>query len=284
MRPAWLGRRGRRIPSSLASWKSSPDPFQCRDLDSWRFHQGASSRESSILAQVASKMPLMSPQPPGQPSVSPILALVWDQSAWSLTLTVSLWLILMIGAVLILLALWRWRAGGITFRSFEIDQAEIGVGSSKFRFKPNLTDKQVAYAIWVELSTRKIGLPIDFEHDVIAEVYDSWFNFFSVTRELVRGVPVNQVKRDSTQAIIKLSIEVLNQGLRPHLTRWQARFRRWYERELKRYDSEEGAEVLDPQQIQVQFPQYAELKEDMYRVNNSLIIYRRKMYELVMKD
>lgn len=199
-------------------------------------------------------------------------------------MTISLSLLIFLALVAAALAIWRWWAGGIAFRSFEIDQAEIGVGSNKFRFKPNLTDRQVAYAIWVELSTRKIGLPIDFEHDVIAEIYDSWFNFFSVTRDLVKGIPVNQVKRDSTQAIIKLSIEVLNEGLRPHLTRWQARFRHWYEREVNKYDKGEAGGVIDPQQIQAKFPQYAELKDDMDRVNQALIRYRRKMHELVLKD
>ncbi len=142
----------------------------------------------------------------------------------------------------------------------------------------------MAYAIWVELSTRKIGLPIDFDHDVVAEIYDSWYNFFSVTRDLLKSVPVTQVKRGSTQAIIKLSIEVLNEGLRPHLTRWQARFRRWYERELKRYGESSGEDVLDPQQIQAQFPKYDELKSDMERVNKALMRYRAKMRELVLKD
>ena len=199
-------------------------------------------------------------------------------------MTISLSLVIFLALVAAALVIWRWWAGGITFRSFEIDQAEIGVGSNKFRFKPNLTDRQVAYAIWVELSTRKIGLPIDFEHDVIAEIYDSWFNFFSVTRDLVKGIPVNQVKRDSTQAIIKLSIEVLNEGLRPHLTRWQARFRRWYEHEISKSDKDETGTMIDPQQIQANFPQYAELMEDMQRINQALIKYRRKMYELVLKD
>lgn len=224
------------------------------------------------------------PSPP-QPSVpSPLLTLAWDQAAWTFTLTVSFWLILGLALVAVALALWKWWSGAFAFRSFEIDQAEIGVGNSKFRFKPNLTDKQIAYAIWVELSTRKIGLPIDFEHDVIAEIYDSWFMFFSVTRDLVKSVPVNQVKREGTQAIIRLSIEVLNEGIRPHLTRWQARFRRWHERELKKHDVDEGGAVFDPQQIQANFPQYVALKEDMQRVNQALMRYRRKMHELVLKD
>lgn len=186
--------------------------------------------------------------------------------------------------IAVMLLVWRYLAGGLSFKSFEIDQAEIGIGNQKFSFKPNMTDRQVAYAIWVELSTRKIGLAIDFENDVIAEIYESWYGFFAVTRDLVKGIPANKVKRDSTQKIIGLSIEVLNEGLRPHLTKWQARFRHWYDRELSRYDESDGIELLDPQLIQAKFPKYDELKEDMERVNQALIKYRTKMRNLVLKD
>lgn len=213
-----------------------------------------------------------------------LIELTWQSNDWTLSLTISATLIA--AAIILTAALltWRYLVGGFGVSEFEIDQAEIGVGSSKFKFKPNITDRQVAYAIWVELSTRKIGLPIDLDHDVVAEVYDSWYNYFSVTRELIKGIPANQVKRQSTQAIIRLSIEVLNEGLRPHLTQWQARFRTWYNRELKRYEASTGTDSLDPQQIQATFPQFTELRADLERVNESLIRYRRKMKELVMKD
>ena len=142
-------------------------------------------------------------------------------------------------------------------------------------FKPNDTDRQIAYSIWVELSTRKIGLPIDLDHDVISDVYDSWYNFFGVTRELVKTIPVSKVRNDSTGKIIKLSIEVLNEGLRPHLTQWQARYRRWYEHKIKdNFD-------MSPQDIQKGFPEYDALSSDLLAVNNRLIKYRSKMNELV---
>jgi hypothetical protein len=216
--------------------------------------------------------------------ITTLLSIDWDSTARSLNTTVNYVALLAAIGLLALVLLLRWMKSEWTWKNFEIDQAEIGVGSSKFRFKPNVTDRQIAYAIWVELSTRKIGLDIDFDHDVIAEIYDSWHHFFTVTRELVKDIPVVKVKRDSTQAIIKLSIEVLNEGLRPHLTRWQARFRRWYERELKRYDEGKSEVVLDPQQIQRQFPQYDALRADMERVNKALMRYRLKMRELVLKD
>lgn len=158
---------------------------------------------------------------------------------------------------------------------WELDGAELGLGDQKFAFKPNNTDRQIAYSIWVELSTRKIGLPIDAEDDVISEVYDSWYAFFSVTREMIKDIPVSKVRGASTSKIIDLSVEVLNEGLRPHLTKWQARFRHWYDRQM---DSKSDAE---PQELQKNFPAYDELMADLLEVNKRLMTYRLKMNELV---
>lgn len=165
--------------------------------------------------------------------------------------------------------------GGL--RRFEIDQAQFGLGQQKLTLRPNDTDRQIAYKIWVELSTRKIGLPIDLDDDVIFEIYDSWYNFFSVTRELIKDVPISKFRRKDTEKIIRLSIDVLNSGLRPHLTKWQARFRRWYERAL---DQEERIDFA-PQDVQKDFPEYGALSDDLLRVNQGLVQYRLKMYELV---
>ena len=164
-----------------------------------------------------------------------------------------------------------------SLRGLEIDEAEFGLGDQKITLRPNTTDLQIAYKIWVELSTRKIGLPIDLDHDVIAEVYDSWYKFFAVTREHIKEVPATRFRRKDTERIIRLSIEVLNCGVRPHLTKWQARFRRWYEKALSKEDNLD----IDPQDIQKEFPQYEELVEDMRVVNKRLIQYRQKLHELL---
>lgn len=163
------------------------------------------------------------------------------------------------------------------WKSFEINEAEFGLGKQKIKLTPNLVDQQIAYKIWVELSTRKIGIPIDTANDVIAEIYDSWFNFFSVTRELIKDVPVQKFRRKDTEQIIRLSIEVLNHGIRPHLTLWQARFRRWYENQL----NQPGNADIHPQDIQKMFPQFDELEKDLLEVNQRLINYREKMYEII---
>jgi hypothetical protein len=167
-----------------------------------------------------------------------------------------------------------WGSRG--YKALEIDEAEIGIGSGKIRLRPNYTDRQVAYQIWVELSTRKLGLKIDLDHDVIVDIYDSWHDFFGITRDLIKSIPVSRASDESTRKIIRLSIEVLNEGLRPHLTRWQARFRAWYDQQLQA----PAAEYEDPQAIQKRFGQYDALKADLLDVNNRLIAYRSAMRRL----
>lgn len=194
----------------------------------------------------------------------------------SLSLTINWEILVLIILLVIIYFIYRWIKNESFGSDFEIDKAEIGIGSGKISFKPNKDDQQIAYAIWVELSTRKIGVPIDLKHDVIYEIYDSWYNFFSITRELIKDIPVSKVKNNSTQKIINLSIDILNNGLRPHLTSWQARFRYWYEKELKKEEN------IDPQTIQESYPKFNELKEDLLTVNNRLIKYREKMKEIVL--
>ena len=202
---------------------------------------------------------ILSPVPPDDCTLSIVVA------------TVALAIALVIISAM-LVARRRWSARRIS--DFEIDAAEVGIGDFKISFKPNDTDRQIAYSIWVELSTRKIGLPIDLENDVISEVYDSWYNFFGVTRELVKTIPVSKVRQDSTGKIVMLSIEVLNEGLRPHLTKWQARYRRWYEHQIQNHFEK------SPQEIQKDFPEYEALCSELLSVSNRLIKYREKMNEL----
>ena len=110
-----------------------------------------------------------------------------------------------------------------------LDTQYIGRHSS-VKLKYNRKDQEVAYKLWVELSTRKIGLPFDQENDVITEVYNSWYDFFKIARELLKDIPASRLPYSND--LIKLTERVLNVGLRPHLTKWQAKYRQWYNNEF----------------------------------------------------
>ena len=113
---------------------------------------------------------------------------------------------------------------------YETVEATLKIGEiGEVKIAPNYEARQIAYQVWVELSTRKIGLPFDPDHDVIIEVYDSWHKAFGEIRNLAKGIPAHRIERsEDVRKLVELMFKVLNEGLRPHLTRWQAEFRRWY--------------------------------------------------------
>ena len=153
-------------------------------------------------------------------------------------------------------------------KSLTIDEVNLGIGNSSVKISYSKKDQEIAYKIWVELSTRKIGLRFDKENDVIKEVYDSWYTFFETARELLKDIPGNRIPYSGD--LIELTEKVLNIGLRPHLTKWQAKYRRWYEEELKR---DSGT----PQDIQKKYPEYNALVEDLLETNEKMIEYKKLM-------
>jgi hypothetical protein len=158
-----------------------------------------------------------------------------------------------------------YRSNSILSKSFEINCAEIGMKD------------QIAYKLWVELSTRKIGLSIDYDNDVIIEIYNSWYEFFRITRELIKSVPINKIrKNESSYQLVEVAIEVLNEGIRPHLTKWQAKFRKWYFIESEKAENK----GISPQELQKRFSGYEELIADMKRVNANLIRYKEILQKI----
>lgn len=175
--------------------------------------------------------------------------------------------LILIGAILVcVLAACRWRN---VFRIWKPVEAEVELGGiGKVTLRPSYDDIQIAHKAWVELVTRKAALPFEEEHDVVAEVYSSWYALFQEMRVLVKCIPAEKVRASKdTQVLVLLLIEALNKGLRPHLTKWQARFRHWYEEALKK------APGRSPQEVQREFPQFKELVEDLHKVNKQLVQY-----------
>ncbi len=163
----------------------------------------------------------------------------------------------------------------------ELTGAEFGTAGVKTTFKANIQDQQVGYMFWVELSTRKIGIPIDENHDVIEEIYNSWYEFFKVSRELIKGIPVNKLQEnESTRQLVKVTIHILNNDIRQHLTKWQAKYRRWWESVV----SDPKNISLSPQDIQKTYPEYELLIKEMRAVNKNLILYKEKLKKMVVGE
>lgn len=167
-------------------------------------------------------------------------------------------------------------------QKYKPKQIKIGTDGVEYTIVPNCMVVQTAYKFWVELQTRKLGLPIDLEHDVIVEVYNSWYTFFGVTRELIKKIPADELKDKNTQDLIKMALEVLNNHVRLHLTKWQAMFRKYYDAMIE----DENNKDKSPQEIQKEFKKnedycYEKLSEDLMNVNKILIEYKNNLEKLI---
>ena len=124
----------------------------------------------------------------------------------------------------------------------------------------------LAHEAYVELITRKAALKFEEGDDVLTEIYDSWYELFSEVRRLTRQIDAGELARNADlRRLHDLLVAVLNEGLRPHLTRWHARLRHWYAVEV------ETRRDASPQEVQRGFPEYQELVASL-RVANQLLI------------
>ena len=149
--------------------------------------------------------------------------------------------------------------------------APFALGTYSFD-KAELSQKEldIAWKLYVQLNTRKAAIPIDENNDIINDVYSSWYEMFKLTREYLLEFSAKDLEsNENAQEIVQLSIDVLNKGLRPHLTEWQGKYKKWYEKAVE----EEENKTLTPQEIQKKYPEYNELIKSMKEVNTELIKY-----------
>ncbi len=200
-------------------------------------------------------------------------------SNWDLSIVINIWVLMIITILFIILPIgWKYiRKRKHIFGSLFVKEYELTVAGNKIKVAIDLKDKEVVYQTWVEMATRKVGMAIDLENDVIVEVYNSWYDFFNIVRNYIKEMPIN--KLDGSLDLIDKLLLILNGGLRQHLTSWQAKFRKWYEFEK---DNDDSAN-LSPQDIQKKYPLYNELSTDLLKVNAELITLKNDLYNMLFK-
>lgn len=192
--------------------------------------------------------------------------------AFTLELGPVLWL--GIPVVAFVWALWhaRWRRWFKRWKPVRFRLALIGV---ECEITPNDETAQVAHQAYVELVTRKAALPFDEQHDAVSEVYDSWYALFGELRKLARTISAREVRDEAALcSLLDLLTDVLNKGLRPHLTRWQGPYRSWLKHE--RTDDPRSPESA----LQRKFPEYEELVADLKGTNAMLTELTVKLGQL----
>ena len=207
-----------------------------------------------------------------------ILNLAFDYAKPELIIETDWFFLIALFVLVIIIILLKRGLKSWNFPIVELEMEISGSPKAKFKAKRDDSNIYIANRIYIELVTRKAALPIEEDKDVIAEVYDSWHNLFGIIREEVKNVPGHYLRSHvSTKALIGLTTKILNEGLRPHLTEYQAKFIKWYKEELEK----DSSKNLSPQAIQQKYDKYSELITDMKNVNQILINYSNELKKLI---
>ena len=185
---------------------------------------------------------------------------------------------LLIGTILIVFLLSIFKILFYFFRKkIKIVNLNIEIGNiGNITLELNKEVSKIAHKTWVEIMTRKVGLTFEEDKDVIVEVYNSWYKLFEIIRELLKNVEPNK-KDKNVEKLEDILIKTLNEGLRPHLTKWQAKFRRWYDIELKKEENNK----VPPQEIQKRYEEYDNLVKDLKNTNEKMVQFAQELKKLI---
>ncbi|WP_139392818.1 hypothetical protein [Aeromonas hydrophila] len=217
-----------------------------------------------------------------QPIELNIASISLDGFNSALKINIPVPLLITIALILFIILFKKIQPALKNYKADEITIKEPFTGT-QIKIKPSIEDKKIAHKIWTELVTRKAALPFQRDKDVIIEVYDSWHTLFQCVREQIAALPVEKLsgkEKKDTENLIDISMMVLNDGLRPHLTEWQAKYRSWYKVEREK----ECNKSTSPQDIQRTYVYYEQLVSDIENVNRKLQLFSDELKKFVRSN
>jgi hypothetical protein len=99
----------------------------------------------------------------------------------------------------------------------------FGIGSASWESDP--TERKAAWELYVELVTRIAVQPLASEEGLMREALNSLYSLFGSTREILRTAGPNVGA--SKKSVGGIAIAVLNNGLRPLLSKWHPILQEW---------------------------------------------------------
>jgi hypothetical protein len=99
----------------------------------------------------------------------------------------------------------------------------FGIGGAEW--ETDATERRAAWSLYIELVTRISTQPLAFEQGLTREALNSLYSLFGSTREILKEAgPDVGASRSSVGGI---AIAVLNNGLRPFLSKWHPLLATW---------------------------------------------------------
>jgi hypothetical protein len=134
------------------------------------------------------------------------------------------------------------------------------------KFAINLEYRRVAWRLFVETLTRVATQPLGTEDGSLREALTSLYSLFGATRELLKNMPPSKPKPTSKLTVEMLAMKMLNQEIRPFLSKWHVRLRRF---EAARPGAEES-----------EWSQNEDCRKELESVRTQLVNYTKAFGQL----
>lgn len=209
-----------------------------------------------------------------------IIEFFFNKENGTFSLTMNLWvLLLLITTIIIIQYLIKlYKKKSVIEKDIQPVKLKYSLAGAEVEYEisRNYQNIEIAHRIYIELITRKAAIEIEEDKDVIVEIYNSWYSLFQVTRNELKSIDGKLIKDNNTSSqLVKLLTDILNKGLRPHLTEYQAKFRKWYSEQL------ENDKSSSPQEIQSKYEEIGPLMTSMKTVNHTLIEYSKQLKKII---
>lgn len=105
----------------------------------------------------------------------------------------------------------------------------VAIGQIQGYFRPTDAEREAAWELLVELSTRTTVTPLRPGDGLLREALTSVYSLFETTRTVLRthGMATGTTRADGNLSLAVIAIRVLNDVLRPTLSRWHPKLEAW---------------------------------------------------------
>ncbi|MGB3516016.1 MAG: hypothetical protein WBA43_06150 [Elainellaceae cyanobacterium] len=147
----------------------------------------------------------------------------------------------------------------------------FGLGSAEW--EADSTQRRAAWALYVELVTRVAVQELANDSGLVREAMNSLYTLFGTTREILReaGPDVGA----SRESVGGLAIAVLNQGLRPFLTKWHPQLQIW---EAQRPNEK------SPKEHEQSWSEGSTLRQELATLRGELEVYAQALAKVAGVD
>jgi hypothetical protein len=209
-----------------------------------------------------------------------IIEFFFDKEYCTFSLTLNLWILFAVVVLIIVInyCIKQYKNANAVEKNLDLVNLKYKIGGVEMEYEiiRNYQNIEIAHKIYIELITRKAAIEFEEDKDVIIEVYNSWYTLFQITREELKSINGRLLKDNNTSTqLTKLLTDILNKGLRPHLTEYQAKFRKWYSEQL------ESNKTESPQQIQAKYEDIVLLTTSIKEVNSTLVEYSKQLKKII---